>query len=299
MLPEEIIKDPFCYLVSFDSEKKTVIFANTSSDLFRKNLWLAPSDFKLESLFSVPIKEAINEIKAPKNPQSINYFFHLPFCGSSLVTNIINKSTTVIRDPDSLYSLFSATSPFKKNTRTYNDLINLTLNLLGRPFFNRKPIVRVAGSNPEMLEPLVKAQSFNSSVFLMDSPQNYLLQVLKDPSRRKGVRILLSRHEEFIKKRSKISLPLLTDAAATTLAWLLVVEKTWEAHRDKADRLKIVIGQRIFANPEAQAKRILKYFKTPYHQLSNRQKMQLLTTHAKTNKKFKPNYDARCNYNTR
>ncbi len=220
------IRDPYFYPVDFDFQEEMMVFAFAEDAAFCRSLRLGAYDFPIENLKWVPFGHVYHETGRIRDSQvpSTNYLFHLPFCGSTLLTRFLEDSTLMLRDPVSLDALYFKDDKGTKFPASISRLRDVTLTLLNRRPEDRAIVVRTAGYHPELIEHLVKFRTFRSSLFLFASPRYYFAQVLKSPERRKHARLLFARRKAYTRAKTGEGLETLTDAAVVALSWIFSVE---------------------------------------------------------------------------
>lgn len=278
------LEDPCFFLVDFDFEADTAVFSRAQREWFRDKLRLSAFDFPIESLVALPTRPVLRLLpsEAELSP-TINYLFHLPFCGSSFLTRHLehNDEILLLRDPAALDAVFRTRGSNQYPTHIH-ELRRLTLTCFGRTSEASTPVVRTAGYYPRMIEPLIASPTFRAGLLLYSSPEHYLLQVLKSVERRRHVRLLMVDELPFVLERTGQPLATLTDVEVAALFWVHHVEMIL---RVAGDRLRTLDCERLFADPDDTVASVCRIFGTT-SQGPSEQAGRLRSTHAKTGESF-------------
>jgi hypothetical protein len=207
-----------------DFEREMMVFAHSRPVHFTKCRQVTAHDFPLNSLQSVSFAAVLKGLGKRPNQASLNYLFHLPFSGSTLLSKYLEEWAFVIRDPAFLHSLYLPKLAAPLFPDEIARLRTAALQLLGRRFEDRKTVVRVGGYWPAMIRPLVRSPTFRAAVFLYVKPGQFLAQVLKRPSRRRDMRDLLAARKSYVRLKTGETLERLTDADVALLFWHLSIE---------------------------------------------------------------------------
>jgi hypothetical protein len=228
-LPETFLKrrlrDPYFYLADFDFETEMMVFAEAHPLHFARSLRVTAADFPPRALRWLPFGRVYKEIDWTPQRPSINYLFHLPFSGSTLLTRYLERGTFMVRDPVSLHALYlkdGHSTPFPRSIRR---LRRATLSLLNRPLRNRPTVVRTGGYHPEISAPLVASPTSRAALFLYLAPEEYLAQVLKSAERRQHARILAGRRRAYVARKCGARMSKLSDGDVAALSWAFTIEK--------------------------------------------------------------------------
>jgi hypothetical protein len=280
--------DPLFYLVDFDFADEGVVFAQARPEHFTRSLRLNAGDFPLASLRWVPFERVYRHVAAVSGETSINYLFHLPFCGSSLLTRYLEGSTLMVRDPVSLEALYVKRAR-ERFPRSVVRLRRAALALLSRRAGDRAIVVRTAGYYPEMIDQLVRPPTCRAGLFLYASPDHYFAQVLKSPVRRKQVRLLFSERRAYVASRAGERLELLSDADVVALSWMFAGEIVLRAASRRPHRLRTLDCAALFTSRASRARaveQVGRSFGVEHLRLSAARVRAIESRHAKLGKRF-------------
>lgn len=281
------LEDPCFYLVDFDFAARMMVFCRGRPEWFAERLRISAFDLPIQSLIWVPFDAVLARPSLGPDEPSINYCFHLPFCGSSFLTrHLEHESVLLLRDPASLDAVFRRTagSPYPPDITRLREV---TLALLNRRLGARATVVRTAGYYPKMVSHLVESPTFRSAVFIYSSPEHYLAQILKSHERRRHARLLMTSRQSFVRERTGERLATLTDAAVAALFWLSAVENIVRiADDDGQRRLRTLDCEVLLAQVETTIPRVCALFGIEGLSLGEAQVRALGATHAKTGQSF-------------
>lgn len=277
------LADACFYLVDFDFEGRAAVFSRARPEWFEGRLRLSAFDLPLESLTSAPLAEVLAALPSAPSEPGINYLFHLPFCGSTLLTrHLEDDAVLLIRDPASLDAVFRK-QPGHEYPPFIQEVRDLTLACLNRRLGDRTTVVRTAGYYPEMLEPLIQSPTFRSGMLLYCSPEHYLLQVLKSAERRRHVRALMVADPAFVAQATRQKLDTLTDVSVAALFWVRFAQTALRVGRG---RLRTLDCERLFADPEGSLARVAAVFGLPELRRATQRAEEIRSKHAKTGESF-------------
>lgn len=282
----ERLRDPWFCPVDFDFQGNTIVFAATQPTSFPQSLRLNVRDFALETLRELPLDRVYDQIDWNSQRPSINYLFHLPFCGSSLLTRYLEDSTLMLRDPVSLKVLYVKTENHTKFPASISKFRKATLALLNRRPADRAIFLRTAGYYPQIIKYLSSSPTFRAAIFLYASPEYYFAQVLKSSERRKHARILFSQRKRYVEAKTGEKLETLTDASVVALCWIFGAEKFIElARQNPKGQLRTLESESFFSNTEKTIQRICSLFDIDKSRI-NVNIRDIESTHAKTGQAF-------------
>lgn len=279
------LQDPFFYLVDFDFADEGMIFAHGRPEHFCNSLRLNVRDFPTGSLRWVPYGRVYHNLgRVPCEP-SINYLFHLPFCGSSLLTRYLERSSLMVRDPASLESLYIR-SDGEGFPHGVPQLRRAALKLLSRRLDDRPVVVRTGGYYPEMIRQLVRPSTCRSALFLYADPAYYVAQVLKSQARRRHARLLFASRQTYVRARTGERLELLTDAEVVALSWCFAAGIVLEvAQRGRSPVRTLDCGE-LFARRDRTLASVCRSLGVEETGLSRARMRAIESTHAKLGHEF-------------
>ena len=279
------LRDPYFYLADFDFEAEMMVFAEARPLHFARSLRLTAADFPFRALRWLSFDRVYEELNWAPEPPSINYLFHLPFSGSTLLTRYLEPAAFMVRDPVSLHALFlkdSNSTPFPRSIRR---LRRATLTLLNRPLHGRPTIVRTGGYYPEIATHLAASPTFRSALFLYVAPEEYLAQVLKSTERRQHARTLSGRRRAYMAAKCGPRLSALADGTVAALSWVFTVEKILVLST-LPGRVRTLDCARLFADRENTLAAVCTAFGLESDALSPAHVREIESSHAKYGERF-------------
>jgi hypothetical protein len=262
--------------------------------VFRESLLVRASDFPLSDLVQVPLDEFVAYSMGLEEPlQALSFLFHLPFSASTILTRHLDASVVVIRDPVSLYALFVPAADDEPWPDNIAKLREATLRLLASSGgTSQSQLIRVGGSFPEMIEPLASSAYFGRALYVYASPVRFAVQVLKDPLRRRNLRVLMSRSRPaFVESATGCETRTLPDGALVGLLWIYTADAILACAARQPGRITSLDTDRILRGPQRAAAACVKWLGRIPSSACTRVSRNLTEIHAKTGEPFNPDIE--------
>lgn len=276
---------PQLYPVDFHLPSQTLVVARSRREDFADSLLVRAEDFPLRRLLALNMAEALKGLRGLQPQRSLRYLFHMPFCGNTLLSRHLDASFFVLRDPACLYALHvrvEAAQPWPKPLAAWRTAL---LALLSQPSPYGNTLVRVAGSYPHMIGPLVRSRSFAGGLYLYARPEVYMAQVLKQAKRRSDARALLLRVPPAQRswcRRGRLLAPQ-SDAEVAAAAWWHSAQCALGAMANQRRQpLYTLQAEGVWAAPQAAARQACAALGQPYTALSAASRRELGEVHVKT-----------------
>lgn len=255
-LPRKLL-DPSYYLVDFSFTESCAVFARAADRDFARSLLLCVDSFDAEVLDVVMLEELL-AADVPPVSAGINYLFHAPYTGSTLLTRLLERSVQQVRDPVSLYALFATPEP--QLPAYVETLRKITLALLARRA-DRDVLVRAGGSFPQVISPLVRDASFGRALFLYADPPLWAAQILKSADRAMKTRAALAhRGSDYPVSRIAKTPDALSDAEVVALTWVYMAEQVLDAAEVAPGRIATFTFPDLVGESRRAVRRIAEFF---------------------------------------
>jgi hypothetical protein len=209
-------------------------------------------------MLDVVMLEELLAAEVPPVSAGINYLFHAPYTGSTLLTRLLERSVQQVRDPVSIYALFATPEP---QLPVYIErLRRMTLALLARRA-DRDVLVRVGGSFPQVIPPLVRDVSFGRALFLYADAPLWAAQILKSAERTTKTRAALThRGSEYPVSRTGKTPDALSDAEVIALTWVYTAEQVLDAAEASPGRVATFTFPDLVGESRRAVGRIAEFF---------------------------------------
>lgn len=279
------VSDPLFLLLDFDLDDDLAVFVQASPADLDRCLRLSAFDFPLRDLVAVPIV-ALNASVTGPLPGSVNFLFHIPFCGSSYLTRHLEGGAAhLLRDPACLDAVFQTNHP--QDGVRLECVRRLTLALLARRFPDMPTIVRTAGYHPSMMARLASSLACGSSLFLYAKPMTFILQVLKDARRCADLRHLMRTASGTLGHPA-----LMDDASSAEMAALFWVQAASAALDSGGLGARTLSAEVLFENPDEALLAVAAHFAVRRDRLQGASGADR-GLHAKTRALFDPEVELR------
>jgi hypothetical protein len=154
-------------------------------------LKLSVKEFPLGRLREASLADVRSLLDALGKAPSPQFLFHLPFCGSTLLSHfLVEADWCVLRDPAVLAAAFQREDGKPLHMDDAEHLRALVTGLLAQCFGARPKVVRTAGYYPAMISRVRAHCPDARMLFVFADPEFFLLQILKDQARRADMRML-------------------------------------------------------------------------------------------------------------
>lgn len=181
------------YLLPLDIDvaERSLIYARVTEREMHAQLKLSVREFPLDRLREAPLEDVRALLQDIGGAPAPAYLFHLPFCGSTLLSHfLVESGWCVLRDPAVLAAAFQSTNAGEAEDGSPPALQALVTELLAQCFGTRPKIVRTAGYYPEIMGRIRAQCPTARMLFVYADAEFFLLQVLKDAGRRHDMRLL-------------------------------------------------------------------------------------------------------------
>lgn len=269
-----IFDDPEFYVKSVDWSTGEVSIVPMSRDTYRASNFLDKRVVTVGSEISIKLEqllEVYRQVKPVNRP--IRFIFHTAFCGSTLLSRCLEETGNFLsyREPLALHQMAFAR---RKETLPYNDqeyaeLTRLLLALYGRTYEEgTTPLVKPSDSCINLAHELLSVGTVGgeSSALLLYAPlPDFIVTMLKIPSRRKFVRSMLHRAQMDLKPYGILTGEQhnLDDAQVAAVVWLGLILPYLSLLKDKSLNVRSLESRIFYQNPEQTLSSICDWFGHP------------------------------------
>lgn len=269
-----LFDSPDLWVKSIDWETLDVSIVPMTSDTYRQSNFLDKRLTKAGSEVIIHLEELLKEFRHQKpDIRPVNYIFHTAFCGSTLLSRCLEESGNFMsyREPLLLHQLAFAlrkgTSPFNKSE--LEEFVHLLAALFGRTYNSGTlPIVKPSDSCINVAGEMLKRHPDAAALLLYVPLSEFVVTMLKIPSRRKFIRSMLFRarmdlktHGIEIDKEEKLN-----DAEVATVVWLGLILPFLTLLNDETLRVRSLNSSIFYKSPEQTLKAVSEWLGRPANQ---------------------------------
>jgi hypothetical protein len=227
---QSILQSPEYFLHSIDVLKLSFTFIKTSRETLARSSFLDGRSAlsKSDSHYVLPIKEALSWHQKSSENSSVNssvnrFIFHMSFCGSTLISRVLECPEVAItyKEPQiflQLAEIKAANADWYSNKEQWRSLMSFVLSQQGKRWSPDEPVV-IKPSNwaNSMLPQLIESGDASRVLFLSTSPRDFLISVFRGGSERVQftyavLKHLLTAFPEFTKTVAEVEADKLTTA---------------------------------------------------------------------------------------
>lgn len=269
-----IFDDPELYVKSVDWSTGAVSIVQMTRETYRASNFLDKRVVSVGSEISIKLEqllEVYRHVKPVNRP--IRFIFHTAFCGSTLLSRCLEETGNFLsyREPLALHQLAFArrkkTLPY--DDKEYSELTKLLLALYGRTYEEgTTPLVKPSDSCINVAHDLLNVSNVGgeSSALLLYAPlPDFVVTMLKIPSRRKFVRSMFHRAQMDLKPFEIMTGEQLklNDAQVAAVVWLGLILPYLSLLKDKSLNVRSLESRIFYQNPEQTLTSICDWFGHP------------------------------------
>lgn len=264
---------PECHLARMDIRQSRLELITLSRGECERATFIADIDkdpARARSYLDLPQARDLLRQSPPEAGRSINYIFHTAFCCSTLLSRAMDVAgkSFALREPMALADLASYkrhVKPEAANPKGWNELVEIGLRLLGKPFADGESVlIKPTNISNNLIEDVVGRDSTGGVLLLYSRLEKFLISVLKKGEHgRSWARTCfntLSRNAEQTRDLSHRQLMRLTDLQIAALVWQLQIDEYQRVlHAFPHARIRTLDCDRLLADPPAVLARLSEF----------------------------------------